>query len=137
MTDDHVKKVFEGFDPSNHIEEVEERWGETDRYAKSRHRASTYTEDDWRKQRSETEENIGEFVDLLESGVPPSDARAIAAAREHGEIIDRWFYPLTPSAHLGLAQMYVTDPRFEATYERAATGLARYIAESIGALHTG
>lgn len=135
MTDDNVKKVFDGFDPSRYESEVQERWGDTDSYAVSRRRAGSYTEDDWERQREESDDNIAAFADLLRAGVPASDPRAADAAREHGAIIDRWFYSLSPEAHLGLAQMYVTDPRFEAAYEEVQTGLARYISDAIVAAH--
>jgi DNA-binding transcriptional MerR regulator len=135
MTDDHVMKAFGGFDPSRYEDEVEDRWGDTDSYAESRRRIGSYTEDDWRRQRQETDDNVTSFAGLLRAGVPPTDQQAIEAAREHGAIIDRWFYPLSPEAHLGLARMYVIDPRFEAVYEKAETGLARYISDAIDALH--
>lgn len=135
MTDDDVKKVFEGFDPSRYEQEVRDRWEHTDSYVESRRRTGSYTEEDWRRQRQESDDNVAALVGLLKAGVPPSDPQAIEAAREHGAIIDRWFYPLSPDAHLGLARLYVTDPRFEANYEKEATGLARYISEAIGALH--
>jgi DNA-binding transcriptional MerR regulator len=137
MTDEDVKKAFDGFEPSQYEAEVQERWGETDSYTESRRRTGSYTEEDWRRQRKESDDNIAAFVALLGSGVAADDPRAVDAAREHGAIIDRWFYPLSPEAHLGLAQMYVTDPRFEASYEKAATGLARYVSDAIGALHAG
>ena len=136
MTDNDVKRVFDGFDQAQHEEEVHDRWGDTDSYAQSRRRVDSYSDDDWKRQRRETDDNITSFADLLRSGVPPTDPRAIEAAREHGAIIDRWFYPLSPQAHLGLAQMYVTDSRFEAVYEQAETGLARYISDAIDALHS-
>lgn len=135
MTDDDVKQVFDGFDPSSYEDEVHDRWGDTDAHEVSRRRVGSYTEEDWRRQRSESDGNVDAFAGLLRSGVPPTDPRAIEAAREHGAIIDRWFYPLSPEAHLGLARLYVTDPRFEAVYEKAETGLARYVSDAIGALH--
>lgn len=136
MTDNDVESVFGGFEPSQYEEEVRERWGDTDSYAESRRRTTSYTEDDWRRQRKESDNNVSVFVDLVKSGVPATGPEAVEAAREHGAIIDRWFYPLGPQAHLGLARMYVTDPRFEATYEKAATGLAHYISDAIVALHS-
>ena len=135
MTDDNVKKVFDGFDPSRYEGEVQERWGDTDSYAVSRRRTGSYTEDDWKRQRQESDDNIAAFAKLLRAGVPATDPRAADAAREHGAVIDRWFYSLSPGAHLGLAEMYVTDPRFEAAYEKVQTGLARYISDAIVAVH--
>ena len=35
--------------------------------------------------------------------------------------------------HVGLAQLYVSDPRFEKVYEQVAPGLARYVASAIEA----
>ena len=136
MTDDDVKKIFDGFDPSRFEDEVVARWGDTDSHAESRRRVASYTAEDWARQRAESEDNIEAFIDLMRSGVPPTDPRSIEAAREHGSIIDRWFYPLSPEAHLGLARMYLTDPRFEAVYEQAHTGLTRYITDAIAALHS-
>jgi hypothetical protein len=135
MTDENVKQVFDGFDPSRYEGEVQDRWGDTDSYAVSRRRTGSYTEEDWKRQRQESDDNIAAFVELLGAGVSVTDVRAVEAAREHGAIIDRWFYPLSPEAHVGLAQMYVADPRFEAAHEKVETGLARYISDAILALH--
>lgn len=135
MTDDDVRQAFSGFDPSTYEDEVRDRWSDTDAYAESRRRTGSYTEEDWQRHRKETDDNVATFVELLTSGVPASDPRVAAAARDHGAIIDRWFYSLTPGAHVGLARLYVTDHRFEASYEKSATGLARYISDAITALH--
>lgn len=137
MTDNDVKRVFDGFDPSEYEDEVQERWGGTDSFAESSRRTGSYTAEHWERQRQESDANVETFVGLLRSGVSADDPRTRDAAAEHGAIIDRWFYPLTPDAHLGLARLYVTDPRFEASYERKATGLARYVSDAIEALHAG
>jgi DNA-binding transcriptional MerR regulator len=136
MTDNGMQKIFDGFDPADHEAEVENRWGNTDSYTESRRRTSSYTEKDWKRQRTESDDNVAAFAALLREGAATEDARTADAAREHGAIIDRWFYPLTPEAHVGLAQTYVTDPRFEALYEKVETGLARYVSEAILALHS-
>lgn len=135
MTDDDMRKILDGFDPADHEAEVEHRWGNADSYTESRRRTSSYTEQDWMRQREESDANVATFAALLRDGIPTDQAEAAAAATEHGAIIDRWFYPLSPVAHVGLAQMYVTDPRFEATYEKVEAGLARYVSDAILALH--
>ncbi len=35
--------------------------------------------------------------------------------------------------HVGLAEMYLADPRFTATYEKMAAGLAQYLHDAIKA----
>ena len=49
------------------------------------------------------------------------------AAEAHRAHIERWFYDLDHGFHRGLADMYVADPRFTATYEDLAPGLAAYV----------
>jgi hypothetical protein len=35
--------------------------------------------------------------------------------------------------HVGLAEMYIADPRFTSTYEKIAPGLAQYLHDAIKA----
>jgi hypothetical protein len=51
----------------------------------------------------------------------------------HRAQIDRWFYPVSSEMHVGLAEMYLADPRFTATYEKIAPGLAQYLHDAIKA----
>lgn len=135
MNDDTVIEIFDGFDPTEHEDEAHRRWGDTDAYVESRRRASEYSADDWKRFKRQNQENLDDFISMMKAGSPPDSPEAQEAARRHGALIDEWFYPITPEIHLGLAESYVTDPRFEATYETAATGLARYIRDAIVALH--
>ena len=54
-------------------------------------------------------------------------------AEEHRQQITRRFYDCGYDLHRGLADMYVEDPRFTATYEQVAPGLARYLRDAIHA----
>ncbi|MBU2604042.1 MAG: TipAS antibiotic-recognition domain-containing protein [Actinobacteria bacterium] len=47
--------------------------------------------------------------------------------------IDRWFYPCSHQMHVNLGRMYVADPRFAATYEKARAGMAQYMCDAIEA----
>lgn len=135
MTDATMLEIFDGFDPAEHEEEAAERWGDTDAHAEAARRTASYTAADWARYKRENDENLDRFVELMEAGADPASPDAGEAARVHGELIDRWFYPITPQMHLGHAEMYVSDPRFEATYERRSTGLARYVRDAIVALY--
>ena len=135
MGDDAVRNILDGFDPSEFEEEAAERWAETDVYAESRRRTSSYTTDDWARYRRENEENLTHFTRLMREGSNPASSEAAAAARRHGQLIHEWFYPLTPDMHVGLADSYVADPQFAANYERHAPGLARYVRDAIVALY--
>ena len=54
-------------------------------------------------------------------------------AEEHRRQIDRYFYACGPEFHRGLGDMYVADPRFTATYDAVAPGLAAYLRDAIHA----
>lgn len=43
------------------------------------------------------------------------------------------FDPEHVAVHVGLAEMYLADPRFTATYEKIAPGLAQYLHDAIKA----
>jgi MerR family transcriptional regulator, thiopeptide resistance regulator len=57
-------------------------------------------------------------------------------AEEHRRHITRWFYDCGHDIHRGLGEMYVADPRFTATYENMAEGLASYLRDAIRANST-
>ncbi len=53
------------------------------------------------------------------------------AAESHRQMIDRWFYPCSTEMHVGLAEMYVADPRFARNYDDVEPGLAKYVHDAI------
>ena len=124
-------EVFGDHDPTAHAAEAEERWGSTEPYAESRRRTSSYTKADWQRLRAEGEAIEVELAACLDAGLPPDDARAKAAAEAHRRHIDTWFYPCSYDMQVGLADMYVADPRFAAHYDDRRTGLAVYVRDAI------
>ncbi|MER7797393.1 MerR family transcriptional regulator [Microbacterium sp. NPDC096154] len=116
------EKMFDGFDHTQHREEVEERWGR-EAYARS---------DAWWRGMSDTEraawkqraERLGsDWIAAATAGVDPASERAQDLARRHVE----WLagIPGTPAAASGgdvggyvrgLGEMYVADERFARNY---------------------
>lgn len=126
-----ILAVFGDEDPTQHAAEAKERWGDTDAYRESTRRTSTYTADDWRAEGEQRWAIESGFADLLTAGIQADDARAAALAEEHRLHIDRWFYPCSYDLQIGLAEMYVADPRFAAHYDERAPGLATYVRDAI------
>ena len=83
--------------------------------------------------KSEAEAYGGRLVAAMRSGAAPDSEVAMDAAEEHRQHISRWFYDCSYEIHVGLGQMYVDDPRFTATYEAIAPGLAAYLNDAIQA----
>ena len=132
-TSEELKDLFgDGFGDEL-AAEAEQRWGESEAWRQSNARTSHHTTDDWARIKAEGEQVNAALVTALASGAPATSERAMDAAEAHRAHIARWFYDLDHASHRGLAEMYVADPRFTATYEDLAPGLAAYVHAAIHA----
>ena len=132
-----LREVFGDEDPTQHAEEVRERWGETDAYAQSHARTSRYSKQDWLEVKAEVEDVERRFAEALAAGLPPDDPSVTAVAEAHRLHISTRFYDCSPEMHSGLADMYVADERFAAHYDRRAPGLAQYVHDAVKANAAG
>ena len=120
---------FEGFDGALFEAEARERWGATPEYAEAERRKKKYTDADWKRMQSEADAVTQALAALMDENVAATDA--LALAEQHRAHIDRWFYPCTREIHVSLGEMYVSDPRFAAHYDRVRPGLAAYLRAAI------
>jgi DNA-binding transcriptional MerR regulator len=128
---EEIFEVFGDDDPRQYAEEAAERWGDTDAYAESWRRTSSYTKDDWKQAQSEAEAVVEEFMRCKGEGLPADSTRAKAAAERHRQNITQWYYDCTYEMQVGLAEMYLADPRFMAYYEKRMPGLTQYVHDAI------
>ncbi len=133
LTPEERFEVFGDFDPDQHADEVEQRWGGTDAYKESARRTRGYTKADWQRFKAEGETWGIRVTALMDAGTPADSPAATDLAEEHRRQISQWFYECTYEIHTGLADMYVEDERFTAYYERIRPGLAAYLNEAIHA----
>jgi DNA-binding transcriptional MerR regulator len=133
LTPEERFEVFGDHDPDEYAAEVEERWGDGDAYRESRRRVARYTKADWERIKAQGQAAIERVVGAMHAGKPADSAEAMEGAEAHRRQIDEAFYPLSYEGHVGLAEMYLADPRFTATYEKVASGLARYLHDAIKA----
>ncbi|MFF2042970.1 MerR family transcriptional regulator [Kitasatospora sp. NPDC058170] len=121
-------------------EEAEQRWGDTGAWAQSQRRTSGYGKADWQRVKTEMDELNARLVEAHTAGRPADGTEAMDLAEAHRRHITDNFYDCTFEIHRGLAQMYIADPRFTATYEQLAPGLAQWLHDAILANadhHTG
>ena len=123
--------MFEGFDPTQYEAEARERWGHTDAYRESARRSAGYGEREWTQIRAEADAVVADFARLLAAGEAADGEEARVVAEHHRQHITRWFYAVSPQMHRNLAEMYIADERFAASYERVAPGLARYVHDAV------
>jgi DNA-binding transcriptional MerR regulator len=128
---DEIRAVFGAHDPGQFEEEAADRWGETDAYAESRRRTSEYTKDEWIAAKADADAVVAEFMRCQSAGLSPDSVEAMAAADLHRDSISRWYYHCTTEMHVGLAEMYVADPRFASYYDDRQAGLSQYVHDAI------
>ncbi len=131
LTPEEKFEVFGDFDPDQHAEEVQERWGDTDAYRQSRQRTASYTKEDWQRIQGEADELARRFVALMEAGEPADSEAAMDAAEDHRQGISRNHYDCGHEMHACLGEMYVGDERFTRNIDRAKPGLAAYMRDAI------
>ncbi|GGV20065.1 MerR family transcriptional regulator [Streptomyces spectabilis] len=133
LTPEEKFEVFGDFDPDQHEEEVERRWGDTEAYAESRRRTAAYTKDDWKRINDSMDALHARMADLLDAGRPAASDEAMDVAEAHRLLIRDSYYDCSHEMHTCLGAMYVDDPRFTATYEAIRPGLAVYLRDAIAA----
>ena len=132
------KDMFKGFDYDKMLEEqkqyedeVKERWGNTDAYKESMAKTAKYTKEDWERINEVQMQNLKDLCGLYNAKVPHDDPRVQEVVDRSRKFISDNFYQCPPEAFSCLGQMYVTDERFTAFYEKIAPGLAAYYNDAI------
>lgn len=124
------KELYDGFTPeqaSEYKEEAEMRWGK-ERVAESEGRVRALTKEQWRGYKERSDALHRRLAVLMTKD--PADAEVQQAVEEHRRSIE-FFYDVTEEIYRGLAAMYVQDPRFTATYEAYAPGLAQFLSRAM------
>lgn len=114
-------------------DEAEQRWGETDAWKESQRRTARYTKEDWIAIKSEADASIAGFAAALEAGEPPDGAAAMDLAEEHRAHLVRWFFDCSHEMQRGIADLYISDPRYTETYDQIAPGLSQYVRDAVHA----
>ncbi|MEV7510514.1 MerR family transcriptional regulator [Streptomyces sp. NPDC090085] len=131
LTPEEKFEVFGDFDPDEHAEEVEQRWGDTDAYRESARRTASYTKEDWKRIQDLAEGINQRFAALMDSGAPADGEAAMDLAEEHRGWIDGSYYSCGYEMHTCLGEMYVADERFKAFYDAVRPGLAVFVRDAI------
>jgi len=124
-----AKDLYAGFDNSEYEVEARERWGTeaVDRGTSAWARLGAGGQDAHHAEATA----IGESLAACVADDVPVDSPRVQAlvARHHAQIALFW----TPNrvSYTGLGQMYVDDPRFTATYDEFARGLAPYLRDAM------
>ena len=122
--------MFDGHDHEQYAREAEERWGGTEAYRQSQDRVRELGPDAADTIRAWWQEHFAQFAGLLQDGVVLDDDRVRAAVADHRALLNR-FYDCGAQMQKGIADMYVQDARFRATYDQHGDGLAQYVRDAV------
>jgi DNA-binding transcriptional MerR regulator len=131
LTPEEQFEIFGTDKLGEYAEEARQRWGDTDAWKQSQRRSASYTREDWIQIKSEADENIRGFAAAIQAGEPATGSIAMDLAEAHRQHLSRWFYDCGLDLHRGLAQMYIADPRYSASYDEIAPGFSRYVHDAI------
>lgn len=134
MSTQDMKDLFGG-DFYDHESEAQERWGDSPQWEQSKRRTRGYGRAEWEQIKRETDEMQGQMASLFAAGEAPTSEAAMGAVETHRQHIQRWFYDCPPAMHRNLGDLYVSDPKFTASYDDAyqAPGLAQWVRDAIRA----
>ncbi|MFI9605226.1 MerR family transcriptional regulator [Streptomyces sp. NPDC052043] len=131
LTPEERFEVFGDHDPEQYADEVRRRWGGTEANRQSQRRTASYTKEDFKRLTEEQDAIHRRMAALLDAGTPACSEAAMDVAEDHRRFISSSYYDCAHEMHTCLAEMYVSDPRFTATYENIRPGLAAYLREAI------
>ena len=96
-------------------------------------RTAKYTQSDWNDLKALGDRIYEEIAKLMRNGKKPSDKKVQENIERHFNMINENFYSCTPEVYRGLGELYVSDERFSAFYDKFEKGLAEYMREAMRA----
>ncbi len=114
-----------------YADEVREKYGNTKAYSQSMARTGKYSHNDWKRIGEEAASIYKELADLMDR--QPDDEAVICVIKKWRNHINSNFYDCTDEIFSGLADLYVSDPRFTANIDKYGEGLAAFMSKAMKA----
>ncbi|MGE0838305.1 MerR family transcriptional regulator [Pseudonocardia sp.] len=123
-----AEELFEGFGDGPYAAEARERWGDT--AARSQRTVAGWDADHRQAVMAEGADVNAQVAELMRAGTPVGDAAVQEAVARHHAWVRRFWEP-DRQAYIGLGELYVDDPRFTASIDRTAPGLAVFLRDAM------
>lgn len=128
MENDQMFAAFDEKQLEEYREEVRQKYG-TKALEESDRRTAGYSKADWDTVKAEADSIWNDMAALMDRN--PGDREVQATTDRFYRHLNQRFYTVTREIFSGLAEMYVTDQRFTAFYERIQPGLAVFVHDAI------
>ena len=113
---------------SMYTDEAQQRW--PDQYKESQQRLDRLSKEEQQALFNQGDQNSEEIAQLFKAGLSPEHDEVQAVIAKHYEWVSAFWTP-SKAAYIGLGEMYVTDERFTAFYDKIAPGLASFMKHSM------
>jgi DNA-binding transcriptional MerR regulator len=121
-----AEEVFAEFDHTRYREEVEDRWGK-EAYARSDRWWRSLSPGQRSAVQTEQRQIAAAFGDLAAAGHAPDASEVVDVVRRHVDWLSGPVGEVSPEYLVGLAELYVADPRFGANYP----GYAQFVHDAM------
>ncbi len=122
------ENLFEGFDPTEYDAEARDRWPQ--QWEQSKQFTDTLSSEDTERMQREQTAAMIRMAEFMTAGKHVGDAAVQAEVDAAYQAICQMWTP-NAVAFKNLGQMYVDDPRFIATFDQIAPGLADYYRDAM------
>jgi hypothetical protein len=122
------ENLFEGFDPAEYDAEARERWPQ--QWEQSKRFTDTLTAADTERMQREQTAAMIRMAEFMTAGTDVGDTAVQAEVDAAYQAVAQMWTP-NAEAFKNLGQMHVDDPRFAATYNTIAPGLAEYYRDAM------
>ena len=125
------KELYEGLSNEKmeeYAKEAKERWGNTEAYKESAKRVAKMSKDQMTKIQKDADALMKEIAENMD--LPPGSEKTQSLIKKHYDGL-KIFYEPSAQMYRGLGNMYVSDPRFTAYYDKYAIGLAKYMNDAM------
>ncbi len=122
------EELYEGFNNDPYADEAQQRW--PDQYAESQRRLKRLSKDEQKALFEAGNQNHLDLAELFKAGESAGSEAVQQVIAKHYEWVAAFWTP-NREAYINLGEMYVSDPRFTAHYDKFAPGLAVFMRDAM------
>ncbi len=119
------------FNNNEYIDEVKEKWGNTEAYKENVLKTKDYSKEKFENLEVEMNNIFAEFASCMKSGKEASSDEIQELVKKLQNHITENYYTCTNDILAGLGQMYVMDERFKNNIDKNAEGTAEFVSKAI------
>lgn len=128
MLDEELYDSFKDEEMKEYAEEAKQRWGNTDAYKQSQAKVSKMTKAQMQKLKDDGVKHMQALAAAMDLPIESPEVQALIKQSHDGV---NFFYECSTEMFRNLGEMYVTDPRFTANYDKYRPGLAVFVRDAI------